>query len=286
MIKPSLISIITSILLIPAIILTTYIIVKFERKTILQEPLALIKDNIFEKRIKCLEGNCSDGKGIALYNGLFVFHSDFKYNGNYKNNLPEGYGIITTNNGYTISGSWKSGKRNGRFQIINEKNENCICEYNDDKVNGTAIKQYEDLSSLVVNFKSDNIDSDFIHTNIDGDIYIGQGLLKFCEYGNSGYFFPDGYGTLIFKSGDKLYGKWNSGYLQNAYGRFNNFIIFKGFYNNNFCYGEGKFYYLDGTIKKGYIIEGKIYDERNKPDYNLPKITNKTISDAIRKLNL
>lgn len=63
----------------------------------------------------CLEGNCKNGQGVYLYK------SGAKYEGNFINSKIEGYGVLHYSSGEVYRGNWKNQRRHGKgtFYYLN-----------------------------------------------------------------------------------------------------------------------------------------------------------------------
>lgn len=57
----------------------------------------------------CIQGDCADGKGTYIYK-----EGSAKYVGDFKNDLPHGYGICTYANGDRYRGEWQEGAFGGK----------------------------------------------------------------------------------------------------------------------------------------------------------------------------
>ena len=87
---------------------------KKKELNIKKKKLSLI-DKVFlkatEYKFKCVSGNCKDGYGTLKSNrGNYV--------GEIKNNLPNGKGKYTANDGIIIESEWKNGKQNGPTIVL------------------------------------------------------------------------------------------------------------------------------------------------------------------------
>jgi hypothetical protein len=60
--------------------------------------------NADEKGGRCIKGNCRNGIGT------YIFPSGNRYEGEFRNNVPFGYGTMYYKNGKSIKGKWKWGR--------------------------------------------------------------------------------------------------------------------------------------------------------------------------------
>jgi hypothetical protein len=66
-----------------------------------------------------ISGDCQNGYGIQQ--NMDDKNNIFQYEGNFKNGLPDGYGILTYQTGYTADGNFDQGKLNGKFRFLFSK---------------------------------------------------------------------------------------------------------------------------------------------------------------------
>ena len=160
-----------------------------------------------------------------------------KYEGEFKNNLKEGKGIMNYNNGDIYDGEWKNDLRDGKGKMIyEEKKEEFEGEWENDKEkNGEGMIIYKD-----------NIN--------DNGIYIGKLInsKRECEYG-----------IMNYNNGDKYEGEFKNN-LREGKGimNYNNGDKYEGEWKNNLREGKGIYYYnnndkYEGEYKNNEIVKGK-----------------------------
>jgi len=92
------------------------------------------------------------GKGIFCYGGS---RSGVVYEGEFKDNLKDGLGVLRNKNGILYQGEWKDGKKNGKG-TLSFQNVNCVCfgqrilryegEFKDDLFGGNGIYYFNTVA--------------------------------------------------------------------------------------------------------------------------------------------
>ncbi|VAW25826.1 hypothetical protein MNBD_BACTEROID04-1684, partial [hydrothermal vent metagenome] len=185
---------------------------------------------------QCLSGDCNNGYGKKKY-------KEGVYEGNFKNNLPDGLGILNYVNDNFYFGQFKNGKLNG-FGSFTWKSgqshtgnwENGIQHgegiFNDVKKNPTAgiwnkgtfgvAKNTEKQITNPINCIGNCIDGYGRITKSNGTIIqaiFGNGMAKFGHietklYAFDGYILnnlPNGHGQIGYKNGDHYFGSFKNG---------------------------------------------------------------------------
>ena len=165
-----------------------------------------------------------EGKGELNIEGIS------KYNGEFKNDLPEGKGIFEDyENNYKYDGDWSLGKKNGR-----------------------GILEFADGTKYEGDFKNDLYDGNGIIKFNNGNVYEGE----FVE-GNI-----KGKGKFVWNDGKKYDGDYED-FMKNGFGKFfwKEKKYYEGQWLNNKQHGQGKIVNdgseIEGTFRFGKIIKGK-----------------------------
>ncbi len=179
------------------------------------------KGNYYLGQIK--EGKF-EGKGELNIEGIS------KYNGEFKNDLPEGKGIFEDyENNYKYDGDWSLGKKNGR-----------------------GVLEFTDGTKYEGDFKNDLYDGNGIIKFNNGNVYEGE----FVE-GNI-----KGKGKFVWNDGKKYDGDYED-FMKNGFGKFfwKEKKYYEGQWLNNKQHGQGKIVNdgseIEGTFRFGKIIKGK-----------------------------
>ena len=179
------------------------------------------KGNYYLGQIK--EGKF-EGKGELNIEGIS------KYNGEFKNDLPEGKGIFEDyENNYKYDGDWSLGKKNGR-----------------------GVLEFADGTKYEGDFKNDLYDGNGIIKFNNGNVYEGE----FVE-GNI-----KGKGKFVWNDGKKYDGDYED-FMKNGFGKFfwKEKKYYEGQWLNNKQHGQGKIVNdgseIEGTFRFGKIIKGK-----------------------------
>ena len=165
-----------------------------------------------------------EGKGELKIEGIS------KYNGEFKNDLPEGKGIFEDyENNYKYDGDWSLGKKNGR-----------------------GVLEFTDGTKYEGDFKNDLYDGNGIIKFNNGNVYEGE----FVE-GNI-----KGKGKFVWNDGKKYDGDYED-FMKNGFGKFfwKEKKYYEGQWLNNKQHGQGKMVNdgseMEGTFRFGKIIKGK-----------------------------
>ena len=152
------------------------------------------------QKFKPLEDGYTDANGKQ---GRFIFHfagGDF-FEGNYENNLKNGYGKMTWSDGDVYEGNWKNGTQNGYGKYtwpsgnVYEGNWKNDYKYSYGKFTWSDGDVYEG------NWENNVINGYGKKTWLEGDVYEGN-----WENGNQ-----NGYGKYTWPDGDVYEGNWENG---------------------------------------------------------------------------
>jgi hypothetical protein len=135
------------------------------------------KSYIFEeKKIGCIQGNCTNGEGTE------IFEDGSKYEGNYKNYNFNGDGCYTNPKKYKFCGQWKKVNAdsfeeqnvlNGKLSLndLNKMKTRCV---EGDCKNGKGYYIYSDLSSYNGMYKNEEWNGKGTYTNTKGITFSGN----------------------------------------------------------------------------------------------------------------
>jgi hypothetical protein len=186
----------------------------------------------------CISGDCDNGYGT------WVFESGEKYVGNWVNMKRKGFG---TN--YWVSGDWYRG------------------DWLDDKKNGQGTYQYKNGDKYVGQYLNDKMDGEGTFFYANGTVqkgfwangsYVGSNNTNVSKEGCISGDCDEGYGTWVFKSGEKYVGNWKNK-LRNGFGT-NYFVTgewYKGNWKDDKRHGQGLNYYANGEKYDGQWSDDK-----------------------------
>ena len=160
-----------------------------------------------------------EGKGELNIEGIS------KYNGEFKNDLPEGKGIFEDyENNYKYDGDWSLGKKNGR-----------------------GVLEFADGTKYEGDFKNNKIEGKGIWIWPNGDKYEGQFI-------NGNY---NGHGELLYKNGKKYLGEFiNDKYDGKGKKIYPDGSMFEGNFSKGEYHGKGIWYYNNGDKLEGIWNNG------------------------------
>ena len=150
------------------------------------------------------------------------------YEGEFKNDLREGYGKYIYKDGSYYIGEWKKNLKNGKgILYYNNNKKKYEGNFKDDKFYGFGKYIYEDGSYYIGNWKYNLKDN-------KGTMFYNDNTIQYTgEYYNDKF---EGYGIYNYQNGDYYDGKWESG-KKNGEGILYNKkdkIIYMGYFNDNF----------------------------------------------------
>ena len=180
----------------------------------------------------CISGDCDNGYGT------WVFDSGEKYVGNWVQMKRKGFG---TN--YWVNGDWYRG------------------DWLDDKRDGEGTYQYKNGDKYVGHWKENKQDGEGTYFYASGKIekgywangsFVGSNNTNISKEGCISGDCDEGYGTWVFKSGEKYEGDWRNK-MRNGTG--SNYFVsgewYKGEWKNDKRDGQGINYYENGEKYDG-----------------------------------
>ena len=184
-------------------------------------------------------------------NGRYTWDDGKYYEGQFKNDLPNGKGVKYYSNGNILyEGYFLNGKFDGKGKYIYDNGDYFIGQYKNGLRIGKGNLYYRNGNIMYegdyVNGKEEGFGKAI---NEDGTYYIGQfknGLahgkgIKYSQNGNIIYDGdyveerPEGFGKAIYESGEYYIGQWKNG-LRNGRGTIyfsNGIIMYDGFFIND-----------------------------------------------------
>ena len=187
-----------------------------------------------------------------------------KYEGETKNDEPNGIGTLTYPNGHKFEGEWNDGKQHGRGTFTWSDGRKYTGMFKNGKPYGQGTYTYLDgtknLGKWKVtqeNFlwKTNKEISTLYHWETSSGmewVTIGVDDIHPKYEGETKNDEPNGIGTLTYPNGHKFEGEWNDG-KQHGRGTFtwSDGRKYTGMFKNGKPYGQGTYTYLDGTKNLG-----------------------------------
>ena len=179
-------------------------------------------------------------------NNKTLLSDNATYEGNYKNNLFEGYGIYKSQK-YNYFGNYHEGKKYGKGKLVDfEKNTEYEGLFENDQKNGKGVEKYNDIlyeGEFKNNLKEGKGKLIVNSNNRENYIYIGD-------------FHDDkisGKGKAKWKNERAYEGEWKNNEM-NGYGMLiDNKIRYIGYFKNNLKDGYGANLFED----ESYVLLGK-----------------------------
>ncbi len=169
---------------------------------------------------QCIEGNCWDGNGTAIYK------SGAKYVGSFREGKIHGQGTLYFSKGDIYVGEWENHYRQGKGEISFANGNHYEGNFRKSRIKGTGTMKYN-----------------------NGDIYTGN-------WDND---LPWGQGQYIFTSGAKYKGNFKKGKFEGIGTMFYpDGSRFEGNWKENKKHGEGIFVTSNGKKETGKWINGSI----------------------------
>lgn len=170
----------------------------------------------------CIKGNCDNG------NGIFAYPDGSKYEGQFVNSKPEGYGTFYAPN-YPNSekfvGNFRGGAKHGTGTLYKPNGTTQIGQWRE----GDYVGEKDENQAGCVKGDCDNGAGTYMFKS--GAIYMGDFVNKF----------PNGKGTAKYPNGERYEGEW-------SVGEFN---------------GSGTLYLKDGSKATGYWLKGTYVGMKN-----------------------
>ena len=187
-----------------------------------------------------------------------------KYEGETKNDEPNGIGTLTYPNGHKFEGEWNDGEQHGRGTFTWSDGRKYTGMFKNGKPYGQGTYTYLDgtknLGKWKVtqeNFlwKTNKEISTLYHWETSSGmewVTIGVDDIHPKYEGETKNDEPNGIGTLTYPNGHKFEGEWNDG-EQHGRGTFtwSDGRKYTGMFKNGKPYGQGTYTYLDGTKNLG-----------------------------------
>ena len=137
------------------------------------------------------KNNMAEGYGILSFDGN-------RYEGVFKNDNFEGYGILYYSNGDRYEGELKDGKKEGYGILYYYDGDRYEGEFKNSMREGYGIYYFADGRRYEGEWKNNKIEGYGIYYYSNGDRYEGE--LKDCKI--------EGYGILYYSNGNKYEGEW------------------------------------------------------------------------------
>ena len=179
--------------------------------------------------------------------GIYISLNGNKYEGEWKNNECEGYGIRYYINGDNYKGEWKNGNAEGYGIKYFNNGDKYKGEWKNDKMEGYGIYIWKD-GRTYQGYLFDNKSKGY------GIQHYSDGKYK----GNWKDDLKNGYGVYQYKNGDRYEGEWKES-KKEGYGLFyfNNGEKHEGIFKNGLIEGVGCCYNSKGDLYQGEYKKGK-----------------------------
>ena len=170
------------------------------------------------------------------------YHNGNRYEGYWKNDKKEGFGIYYFLNGDRYEGEWKNNLREGIGIYYYSNGDIYEGEYKNDEMEGIGIYYFFNGDRYEGEWKNNLREGYGILYLTDGDRYEG-------EWKNN---LKEGYGILYMSNGIRYEGEWKNGKLEGiGMYYYSGGDIYKGELNNDLRGGYGIYYYSDGDRYEG-----------------------------------
>lgn len=203
--------------------------------------------------------------------GVQLFPSGDKYEGEWDKDEISGKGNYVTVTGKIYSGEWKSGLKHGLGELILPDGKEYIGGWKNNVISGHGLATFPDGSYYDgewENFKKNG----FGRYVWGGEFYVGLWendlQSKFGKYvwGNGDYYdgewkngIIEGYGVYQHHNGDYYTGDWENN-KKNGFGEYetHNGTLYIGEFENDQPNGKGSIFFDNGNRYEGNIVNGKI----------------------------
>ncbi len=210
--------------------------------------------------------------------GELTTSSGNKYVGDFQNGKKHGEGVLITNNGNKYEGNFSNGKAHGLGKSINASGDQYEGSFKDGKRHGQGVFIDRDGNKYEGEFK-DGIKHGFgTFTWNDGDKYEG-------EYKDN---LMHGQGTYSFSNGDVYTGEFRNG-IRNGYGKhkFPNGDMTSGEFKDGHINGQATFTRANGEYYKGFFKDGvQQVDNNDNDEIKLGNYVSKSKKDKNSKSDL
>jgi DNA polymerase III epsilon subunit family exonuclease len=175
-------------------------------------------------------GTLIDGKLNGLGTKIWKLKDksiDARYEGQFKDGLRHGHGLLNYSNGSIFDGNWDEDKRSGYGVLTWPNGDQYKGDWSNGKMTGKAILSWASGASYEGNFENFSRHGYGVYKNVNGDtfsgIWLANELDRECKYndecGNSydggmREFQFHGHGTFIWANGSKYEGGFVSGLRQ------------------------------------------------------------------------
>ena len=113
-------------------------------------------------------------KNGKIFKGVSIYPGGAKYVGEFKNDVPHGYGTFVWANGDKYFGAWKNGKSHGNGTKIWRDGRKYLGTFKNDKLHGDGTLFYTDGGKYVGEFINGKRHGQGTFTFPDGTAYIGK----------------------------------------------------------------------------------------------------------------
>ena len=193
-----------------------------------------------EYKRKKYEGDFKDD--IFEGKGIIQWVSGSRHVGDFKNGKFEGKGITTYINGNKYDGDYKNNKREGKGIFTYSSGDKYEGDWKDGKKEGKGIMIFKNGDKYEGDWSNDKFDGKGIFRFKNGDRYEG-------DYKND---LRDGNGIMYYSNGSRYEGEYKGDKKEgNGIIYFKNGEKYEGFWKDGKKEGKGIMYYKDGKKEEG-----------------------------------
>lgn len=211
------------------------------------------------------------GNSPITYIKTHVFHTGAEYNGEWKGNQRDGYGIQRWLDGAEYRGQWKANAATGMGMFKHSDESVYVGEWRDNIAHGFGIYRHKDGTTYEGSFAEDLQDGQGVESWADNSMFVGQ-FLKGKKNGYGEYTWPDsskysgqwklnqidGIGAYVGADARKFDGAWSVS-MMHGLGKYQwpDGRAYEGQYIEDQKDGFGIFTWADGRYYEGYWQEGR-----------------------------
>lgn len=161
------------------------------------------------------------------------------YEGEGKNRIPNGHGVMKYENGDVYKGEWKTGDLNGKGIMIYANGNSYDGNWKNNYPEGQGIMKYSNGDVYTGGWRLGSRHGMGTMKYANGDVYKGSWKHNLC----------DGEGTMTYSNGDVYIGEWHNN-CRNGTGtmKYFNGYVYKGDWKDHVRHGQGILLNEKGSI--------------------------------------